>query len=301
MLKQSAVLRALLLQAAFVLPSAYAQAPAAPAEQPAAAAEAAPAATGEAPATGAAAGEAAKGESASEGENEAAHWNHWTAGNEITNIGSLQRGARNFMAYCSGCHSLKYSRYSRVAQDLAIPDEQLEQYLVTPGQDKNGYMLTTLQAADGEAWFGKAPPDLSLIARARGVDYLYQFLKTFYADPNTATGVNNLALPGTAMPHVLGELQGVNAAVIREVEVPSAGGAPATKKAEFVRFEPYVKGKLTEAEYDEFVRDTVNFLDYVGEPAKAKRVALGVWVVLFLLAFSGFAYLLKKEYWKDVN
>jgi phosphoribosylformylglycinamidine synthase len=117
----------------------------------------------------------------------------------------------------------------------------------------------------------------------------------------TGFSVSNLALPGTAMPHVLGELQGVNAAVIREVEVPSAGGAPATKKAEFVRFEPYVKGKLTEAEYDEFVRDTVNFLDYVGEPAKAKRVALGVWVVLFLLAFSGFAYLLKKEYWKDVN
>lgn len=295
MLKQSAVLRALLVQAAFILPIAQAQEPAG---QPAAATEAAPAAAAaEAPAAGEAAAEGAKAEAAGE----AAHWNHWTAGNEITNIGSLQRGARNFMAYCSSCHSLKYSRYSRVAQDLAIPDAQLEQFLVTPGQDKNGYMLTTLQAADGEAWFGKAPPDLSLIARARGVDYLYQFLKTFYADPNTATGVNNLALPGTAMPHVLGELQGVNAAVIEEVEVPSAGGAPATKIAQFVRFEPYVKGKLSEAEYDEFVRDTVNFLDYVGEPAKARRVALGVWVVLFLLVFSGFAYLLKLEYWKDVK
>ena len=162
-------------------------------------------------------------------------------------------------------------------------------------------MLSTMSAADGEAWFGKQPPDLSLIARARGTDYLYQFLKTFYADPNTATGVNNLALPGTAMPHVLAELQGVNAGVFREVDVPATGSAPASKRVEFVRFEPYVKGRLTEAQYDEFVRDTVNFLDYVGEPSKAKRMALGVWVVLFLLAFSAIAYLLKLEYWKDVK
>ena len=235
------------------------------------------------------------------GEHEAVHWNHWTPGNEISNIGSLQRGARNFVSYCAGCHSLKYSRYSRIGKDLNIPDDQLEQFLVLPGDSKNGYMLTTLSAADGEAWFGKAPPDLSLIARARGTDYVYQFLKTFYADPNAATGVNNLALPGTAMPHVLSELEGVKAGVFREVPVPASGDQPASTKVEFVRFEELVPGKLSAAEYDEFLRDTVNFLDYVGEPAKAKRVSLGVWVVLFLLAFTGIAYLLKQEYWKDVK
>jgi ubiquinol-cytochrome c reductase cytochrome c1 subunit len=266
--------------------------------------EAAPAAAVEAAAPEAVAA-AAEGESPKAGEqggeHEAAQWNHWAAGNEITNIGSLQRGARNFVSYCAGCHSLKYSRYSRVGKDLNIPDDQLDEFLVLPGDSKNGYMLTTLSAADGEAWFGKTPPDLSLITRARGIDYVFQFLKTFYADPNTATGVNNLALPGTAMPHVLAELQGVKAGVFREVPVPASGDQPASTKVEFVRFEDHVPGKLSAAEYDEFVRDTVNFLDYVGEPAKARRVSLGVWVVLFLLAFTGIAYLLKLEYWKDVK
>lgn len=296
MLKQSAVLRALLLQAAFVLPSAYAQAPAAPAEQPAAAAEAAPAATGEAPAAGAAAGEAAKGESASEGENEAAHWNHWTAGNEITNIGSLQRGARNFMAYCSGCHSLKYSRYSRVAQDLAIPDEQLEQYLVTPGQDKNGYMLTTLQAADGEAWFGKAPPDLSLIARARGVDYLYTYLRTFYIDEARPWGVNNAAFPLVGMPHVLSELQGW-----QKARMETHKDAHGNESTVITGYEIVKKGSMSPPEFDSAMRDLVNFLAYVAEPVKLYRQSLGVWVIAFLVLMTAVFYLLKKEYWKDIH
>lgn len=277
MLKQPAMLRALLIQVAFVVPTI------ALAQEPTAAGGAAPAAEG--------AGHA----------DQHVDWSHWTAGNEINNRDSLQRGARNFVAYCSGCHSLKYSRYSRVGQDLSIPDEQLEQFIVPPGESKNGYMLTTLSTADGEAWFGKAPPDLSLIARAKGTDYVFRFLKTFYADPNSPTGVNNLALPGTAMPHVLSDLQGVNAGVFREVEVPAHGDVPASTKAEFVRFERYAPGKLSEAQYDEVVRDIVNFLDYVGEPAKARRISIGVWVVLFLFAFSGIAYLLKQEYWKDVK
>jgi ubiquinol-cytochrome c reductase cytochrome c1 subunit len=236
-----------------------------------------------------------------DGEDEVVHWDRWTAGNEVTNIDSLQRGARNFVGYCSGCHSLKYSRYSRVAADLNISDEQLEQSLVLPGDSKNGYMLSTLSAADGEAWFGKQPPDLSLIARARSTDYIYQFLKTYYVDPNTATGVNNLALPGTAMPHVLSELQGVQAGVFREVPVPAQGETPASTKVEFLRFEDHVAGRLSAAEYDEFVRDIVNFLDYVGEPGQARRMSLGIWVVLFLLVFTGIAWLLKQEYWKDVK
>jgi ubiquinol-cytochrome c reductase cytochrome c1 subunit len=286
-------------------PAAFSQEPAsAPAAtgataEPAAAAEAAPAAAAEAGAPAEAGAKEAGKEAA--GEHEVVHWNHWTPNNEINNTDSLQRGARNFVAYCSGCHSLKYSRYSRVGKDLHIPDEQLDEFLVLPGDNKNGYMLSTLAQADGEAWFGKAPPDLSLITRSKGTDYLFQFLKTFYVDPNTATGVNNLALPGTAMPHVLAELQGVKAGVFREVPVPASGDQPATTKVEFVRFEDHLPGRLSAAEYDDFLRDTVNFLDYVGEPAKARRISLGVWVVLFLLAFTGIAYLLKLEYWKDVK
>jgi len=217
-------------------------------------------------------------------------WQQWTAGNDVSNIASLQRGAANFMGYCAGCHSIKYMRYSRMSADLKIPDEQLETLLLLPGSKRNDYITTALSPADGEAWFGKAPPDLSLITRAKGTDYVYQFLKTFYADSKSTNGTNNLALPGTAMPHVLSSLQGVQTAQFSEGEYP-----------QWESFELVEPGQLSPEAYDGFVRDTVNFLEYVGEPAKAKREALGVWVILFLLVFTGFAYLLKKEYWKDVK
>jgi ubiquinol-cytochrome c reductase cytochrome c1 subunit len=240
---------------------------------------------------------ASEGHGGGHGENHplAAH-----ASNEVSNLASLQRGARNFMGYCQGCHSLKYVRYSRMAEDLDIPPEQLEQFLLPPGDKPADYILTTMPAADAEAWFGKAPPDLSLIARSRGVDYLYQFLKTFYLDPAKATGTNNLRLDGTAMPHVLSELEGVKRPVYRNVETKGEDGKPHTERV-FEKFETVVPGRLSEADYDAFVRDTVNFLDYAGEPTQTKRRALGVWVVLFLIAFTWLASLLKKEYWKDVH
>jgi ubiquinol-cytochrome c reductase cytochrome c1 subunit len=227
-------------------------------------------------------------------------WTAWKAGNEIDSLASLQRGARNYMNYCSACHSIKYKRYSRLAEDLRIPDEDLEKYLILPGDKKSDYIITALSPADGEAWFGKAPPDLSLIVRSRGADYVFQFMKTFYSDPKTASGVNNLALPGTAMPHVLSELQGVQKATFQTIEQKGADGSVSTQQA-FLKFEPGLPGSLSEAEYDEFIRDTVNFLDYVGEPAQLVRRSVGVWVILFLLAFTGIAYLLKQEYWKDVK
>lgn len=228
-------------------------------------------------------------------------WQQARAGNEIGNIASLQRGARNFMGYCAGCHSLKYKRYSRLAQDLKIPEDQLEQNLLLPGDKPSDYILTSLSTADGEAWFGKTPPDLSLITRAKGADYVYRFLKTFYAnpDPKSVTGVDNLQLPGTAMPHVLAALGGVHEAVFENVET-QVDGKPMVEKR-FVEFKPGVAGALSDAEYDQFVRDTVNFLDYVGEPAQLVRTGLGIWVVLFLLLFTAIAYLLKQEYWKDVK
>lgn len=227
---------------------------------------------------------------------------HWKADTEIGNSASLQRGARNFMGYCAGCHSLKYIRYARVASDLGIPDAQLEKALLPAGASKNDYITAPLDAVDGTTWFGKTPPDLSLIARSRGTDYLYQFLKSFYADPSAPSGVNNLALPGTAMPHVLSALQGVPEAV-RCTLTEAAGGEGGAAKGDVVvqNLEVPVVGQLSAVEYDAFVRDTVNFLDYVGEPAKLHRSSIGVWVILFLLVFTGFAYLLKQEYWKDVK
>jgi ubiquinol-cytochrome c reductase cytochrome c1 subunit len=228
-----------------------------------------------------------------EGAVSATDWETWKPNNSLASLASLQRGARDFMGYCAGCHSLKYMRYSRMAADLKIPEAVLQQSLIQPGDNKNNYIMGSLAPADGEAWFGKAPPDLSLIARSKGTEYIYQFLKTFYAEPGAPTGVNNLALPGTAMPHVLSELQGVQTALFK------SGAAPGEKI--FAGFESAVAGRLSAAQYDDFVRDIVNFLDYVGEPTQLERQGLGIWVVLFLLAFTGIAYLLKKEYWKDVK
>ena len=229
-----------------------------------------------------------------------ADWQSWHAANDVSDMPSVQRGARNFVSYCLGCHSLKYERWSRLAQDLGVPPRLLEQDLLPPGDKPAQYILTSMPAADAQAWFGKTPPDLSLMARARSQDYLYQFLRTFYVDSASQTGANNLRLPATAMPHVLSELEGLKRAVYR----PAAGtaqGGQVTGKPVFDHFEQIAPGRLSAAEYDGFVRDTVNFLDYVSEPTQTARRALGVWVVLFLLVFTWLAWLVKREYWKDVH
>ena len=223
------------------------------------------------------------------------------ANNQVTNVASLQRGARNFLAYCSGCHSLRFMRYSRLAADLKISDELRDQYLVKPGAKFTDYIQSPMPAPDATEWFGKAPPDLSLVARSRGADWIFNFLTTFYADPaNRQTGVNNLTLPGTAMPHVLSNLQGVKNATWTNEEHEGPDGNAVTSKA-FAKFEPGIVGSMTDEQYDGFVRDTVNFLDYVGDPTQVERRGLGIWVVLFLLMFTGIAYMLKTEYWKDVH
>jgi len=225
-----------------------------------------------------------------------ADWQHWHSNNNVTDMASVQRGARNFTSYCLGCHSLKYERWSRLGTDLAIPPDVLQKDLIPPGDKDTQYILTTMPAEDSAAWFGKTPPDLSLMARSRGRDYVYQFLKTFYIDPTRQTGANNLRLPTTAMPHVLSELEGLKRAVFRD-EARAEGG----HEQVFDHFETVAPGRLTGAQYDDFVRDTVNFLDYVSEPTQAARRDLGVWVVLFLLVFTWLAWLVKQEYWKDVH
>jgi ubiquinol-cytochrome c reductase cytochrome c1 subunit len=243
---------------------------------------------------------AAGAEAKKEAEEHASDYKHWKAKNEVSNLASLQRGARNYLGYCSGCHSLKYLRYSRMAEDLDIPLDQLETMML-PGDKPADYILSSMPAADATLWFGKPPPDLSLMVRARGgADHIYQFLKTFHVDPTKPTGVNNLTLDGTAMPHVLSELEGVKKAVYKEETKTGEDGKPHTERV-FEKFELIVPGRMTEADYDAFVRDTVNFLDYASEPAQTKRRHLGVFVVLFLIAFTWLAMLLKKEYWKDVH
>ena len=216
-----------------------------------------------------------------------ADWQSWQAGTSVADMASVQRGARNFTSYCLGCHSLKYERWSRLGADLGVPAALLEKDLVPPGHKAADYILSSMPEADAATWFGKAPPDLSLMVRARGKDYIYQFLTTFYIDPTRPTGANNLRLPATAMPDILSEVGGLKKAVFRGTE--------------FDHFEPVAPGRLSEQEYKGFVRDTVNFLDYVSEPTQLERHQLGVWVVLFLLLFTWLAWLVKREYWKDVH
>lgn len=220
-------------------------------------------------------------------------WQQWTAHTSVADLASVQRGARNFVSYCLGCHSLQYERWSRLGQDLHIPPAVLAQQIIPPGDKPSDYIKTTMPAADAAAWFGKTPPDLSLIVRAQGKDWVYQYLKTFYVDPTRQTGANNLALPATAMPAVLSELEGLKRAVFKTVP-----GHPEPVFDHFVQIAP---GRMTPQQYDDFVKDTVNFLDYVSEPNQLERRATGIWVVLFLLVFTWIAWLMKKEYWKDVH
>ena len=217
------------------------------------------------------------------------------AGTDISNTESLQRGARNFMNYCSGCHSLKYLRYNRLAADLKIPESELAADLMFTS-DKAFDTINSSMPKDSEAWFGKAPPDLSLMARERGPDYLYSYLKGFYVDKTRPWGVNNLYLPSAAMPDVLAELHGLQKPVFKN-EQDERGNA----RMVLVGADAMTPGSMKPEEYDQFVRDTVNFLDYAGEPVKDKRQSMGIFVTLFLLVFFAFAYLLKKEYWKDVH
>lgn len=218
------------------------------------------------------------------------------AHNDIHNKASLQRGAKNFVNYCLGCHTAKYVRYNRVAADIGLTEKQMTENLLFSGESPHSTMLNGMHADDAKKWFGVAPPDLSLIARSKGPDYVYTFLKSFYADPSRPTGVNNVVLPGTAMPHVLSELQGTQDAVW-EGHTDAQGNV----QKHFKEFKLANPGKLTPEQYDEFVRDTVNFLEYIGEPVQAKRQSLGFVVIAFLVFFTLLAYALKKEYWKDVK
>jgi ubiquinol-cytochrome c reductase cytochrome c1 subunit len=227
---------------------------------------------------------------------QAAEGGYQKANNDVGNVASLQRGAHNFVNYCSGCHSAKYVRYNRLAVDLELTEDQVKDNLIFTTNKITDTMTIAMSDADAKQFFGKAPPDLSLIARSRGVDYLYSFLHSFYLDPSRPTGMNNTVLASAAMPHVLWELQGIQKAVYEGVTTPDGG-----VEKKFKGFELETKGKLAPEEYDQFVRDTVNFLDYIGEPMQLERRNLGIRVLGFLLVLFLLAYFLKQEYWKDIK
>src|SRR5262245_60611510 len=194
-------------------------------------------------------------------------------------------------------------RYSQLASDLALTEDDVKADLMFTGERIYDTMQSVMPEDRARQWFGNAPPDLSLIVRSRGPDYVYTFLRSFYEDPSPPTGVNNAVLPGTAMPHVLAPLQGVQRG--RFEDEHDADGKPVLDAAgkhvqKLAGLEPGVAGDMPAATFDSFVRDIVAFLTYVAEPAKAKRESLGVWVVLFLLMFAAFSWFLYKEYWKDV-
>jgi ubiquinol-cytochrome c reductase cytochrome c1 subunit len=229
---------------------------------------------------------------------------------DLTDKASLQRGAALYMSYCSGCHSLSYHRYSRIGEDLGLTREQVEQNLIFTDAKIGENIVTGLDPAKAEAWLGKAPPDLSVAARtkAEGADWIYNYLKSFYVDESRPMGWNNTVFPGASMPHVLWELQGSQHPVTEPKHKNAQGEAMPCAKGEvegkcitgFV-IPDSQKGTLDAEQYDRVARDISGFLAYVGEPAAAKREAMGVWVVLFLAFFTFLAYLLKAEYWRDVH
>ena len=208
---------------------------------------------------------------------------------------SLQRGARVFVNYCVSCHSASFMRYNRVAEDLGLSEESVKTNLMFTSDKIGDVMRVAMLPSEAEAWFGVPPPDLSVVARSRGPDWLYNFLLGYYIDESKPTGVNNLFFKDTAMPHVLWEQQGLQRAVYRAED--NGGGENAT----IMRLELAQRGRLTENEYKRLVRDLVGFLVYVGEPAKLVRHRIGFWVIVFLLILLVSAYLMKREYWKDVH
>jgi ubiquinol-cytochrome c reductase cytochrome c1 subunit len=223
-----------------------------------------------------------------------AHLDH--ADIDLSDQASLQRGAKYFMNYCLSCHSAKYQRYNRMAKDLGLTETEVKENLMFTTDKIGDGMNIAMDPGMAADWFGTAPPDLSVIARARGVDWLYTYFRSFYLDDSRPFGVNNTVFPDVGMPHVLWELQGSQRIIYREEE-DAAGHTHEV----FDHFEPATPGLLSEEEYDQVARDLTAFLSYVGEPIQMERKRLGVWVLLFIAVFFVFSYLLKKEYWKDVH
>jgi len=205
------------------------------------------------------------------------------ANNDLSDKESLKKGFKTYINYCLGCHQLQYQRYNRTFTDLGIEEaDGVANYMYT-GDKVGGHILNSMPKKEAASWFGSAPPDLTLEARLRSPDWIYTYLRSFYIDESRPFGVNNTVFKDVGMPHVLQDLQGVSTI------------------DEHGKLSPAMGGTLTAEEYDVVVRDLTNFLEYVGEPNKLERKAIGYWVLAFLFFFFIISYFLKKEYWKDIH
>ncbi|MBZ2161513.1 cytochrome c1 [Alteromonas stellipolaris] len=214
---------------------------------------------------------------------------------DLTDKASLQRGAQLFMNYCLGCHSMKYQRYQRTFADLGIPDELGTENLQFTGEKVADYITRAMPENAAAGWFGAAPPDLTLVARVRGEDWIYTYLRSFYVDESRPFGVNNKVFPEVGMPHVLQPLQGTPTEMHEEVMVDGE------MVEQYVGIKSDGTGSMSPDEYDQAVADIVNFLEYTGEPAKLDSHRIGKWVLIFIAVLFVFVYLLKKEYWREVH
>jgi ubiquinol-cytochrome c reductase cytochrome c1 subunit len=246
---------------------------------------------------------------------------------DLRDLASLQRGAKLFVNYCLNCHSAKYMRYNRLT-DLGLTGQQISDNLIFTGRFEHAadgsaqfipaklgdQMQVSLPTSGAKAWFGVPPPDLSVEARVRGTSWLYNYLIGFYQDEKSATGWNNMVFPNVGMPHAMWELSGVARPVTQEFPTRVAANAAAIAARAIATVEPTLDGKylvktlrtetpgrMNPVEYRAAVGDLVTFLEYVAEPAKHTRVRIGLVVLLFLGLLLGFAYWLKREYWKDVH
>ena len=228
----------------------------------------------------------------------------------LTDMTSLQRGASTYLTYCYGCHSLEYSRWNRVASDLEIPEEIFFNNLVFDASVRPGDLMAgSMSKAESAVWFGVAPPDLTLVTRLHGSDWVYTYLRTFYEDSSKQYGVNNLVYPGAAMPNVLASLQGNQQLICKQIPVIAENGGEkrdnfgntiTKEKCGFLSVESGT-GTLNKDEFDNLIYDLTNFLTYVGDPDKVERERIGWYVVFFFIIFTTLASLLYREYQKDYH
>ncbi|WP_439824734.1 cytochrome c1 [Aeromonas caviae] len=214
---------------------------------------------------------------------------------DLSDKASLQRGAATFMNYCAGCHSTQYQRYNRVAADIGIPDDLMKENLVFTGAKIGDLMKSAMSEKDAARWFGAPPSDLTLVARVRGADWIYTYLRSFYVDETRPFGVNNAVFPSVGMPHVLEPLQGTPRA---EFKTHTQDGV---EMQQVVSIKSDGNGEMNNEEYDQTVLDLVNFLVYSAEPVQQERERMGFWVLGFIAIFFIFTVLLKKEFWRDVH
>jgi ubiquinol-cytochrome c reductase cytochrome c1 subunit len=218
-----------------------------------------------------------------------------------SNDASLQRGAALFTNYCMGCHSMEYARYKRVADDLDIPQELYEENLIFTGAKIGELMKNSMKAEMAADWFGAAPPDLTLESRVRGEDWIYSYLRGFYKDDSRPLGVNNVVFENVGMPHVMADLQGLCAVEPKIGVDPSVDPLSGDVRNGEICAEWASEGSMSPKEFNAAMYDLTNFLSYMGDPVKLERHRLGMFVLIFVAIFFVFAYLLNREYWKDVH